>query len=72
MKEGYILFNENGDRLTRNLRWSSQENAGWLWTEGEATVIIANGINATHYQRCELVEEDGDVNVYALEDIQEI
>lgn len=71
--QGYILFDKNGARLTRNLTFSSAKDAGWLWTAGEVRKILdENDLDPEYYQFCELVEEDGDVNVYALQEIKKL
>lgn len=70
--KGYVLFDKDYRRLTKDLRFSDHENAGWLWTTEEAMQIIEKGIKVVSVQHCELIEEDGDVNVYALEEIEEI
>lgn len=74
--EGYLLLNESGAKLTRNLRWSDEESAGWLWTEDEVEKILGMAADWEHkpvyYQHCRLIEEDGDVNVEPLDEVKEL
>ena len=75
--KGYILFDEQGRKLTRYLAWSKMAEAGWLWSldEVDALLLIAKYWNKRPVwsQHCELVrEKDGDVNVYALEEPVEL
>ena len=69
---GYILFDKSGKRLTHNLTFSDHENAGWLWSVDEAMEIISQGVPVVYCQAAELLEKDGDVNVYVLGEIEEI
>lgn len=78
MITGWILFDERGRKLTRHLFWSQKKEAGWLWSEQEARAVIGmvarmDIAQPIYCQYCELVqEEDGDVNVYALDQIQKL
>lgn len=68
--EGYLLLDEHGNKLTKLLVWSNRDNAGWLWAYEEVGKIIEIAVDwdvrPVYYQRCVLVEDRDDVNVYAL------
>lgn len=75
--EGYILLNERGWKLTRYCFWSRKPEAGWLWTFEEAERLLYYArtdqwkYQPYYWQYCQLFEEtDGDVNVYAINDMQ--
>lgn len=73
--EGYILYDAEGKRLTRHKDWSLRKSAGWLWTQKQVEEILEKAELWTNqpvfYQHCRLVEEpDGDVNVWAVGEIE--
>lgn len=72
LMEGFILLDETGAKLTRELFWSDKPDAGWLRSsrEVESLLYMATQENWKHkpvyFQRAELIETDGDVNVRYL------
>ena len=40
MIKGYVIFNENGRKLCRDLYWASKEYPGWVFSKEELKEIL--------------------------------